>query len=131
MGKSLLTIAFEYVSSKGDACSFDDIWNHVANEAGVEITDSARKSRFYTNLMLDGRFVTLGDNIWDLRVNHEFSKVHIDMKDVYSEVETKDDDSEEDTEEEEYNAAFKETNPQEDEESESSEFTDDSQDEFN
>lgn len=132
MGKSLLTIAFEYVSSKSGASSFDDIWNHVAQEAGVEVSDAARKSRFYTNLMLDGRFVTLGDNLWDLRVNHEFSKVHIDMKDVYSDVETKDDDSEEDTEEAEYNTAFKETTTTDDDEAESSdEFEDESHDEFN
>jgi DNA-directed RNA polymerase delta subunit len=34
--------------------------------------------------MLDGRFVFLGDNLWDLRSRQTFDKVHIDMKDAYS-----------------------------------------------
>ena len=56
--------------------------------------------------MLDGRFVTLGENEWDLRVRHKFEKVHIDMSEVYSDVETYDEDSEEEEEEAEYNSAF-------------------------
>ena len=37
-----------------------------------------------TQLTLDGRFVTLGENVWDLRIRHTFDKVHIDMNEVYS-----------------------------------------------
>ena len=58
--------------------------------------------------MLDGRFVTLGENEWDLRARHKFEKVHIDMSEVYSDVEATDEDSEEEEEEAEYNAPFKE-----------------------
>ena len=128
MGKSLLNIAFEYVSSKSDACLFNDIWEYVCEEAGIDSGDVAKKSRFYTNLMLDGRFVTLGENLWDLRARHTFDKVHIDMKDVYSEVETEDDDVEEDEEENEYNSAFKETTVTDDEDAESSEQTSEEED---
>ena len=56
--------------------------------------------------MLDGRFVTLGENQWDLRVRHKYESVHIDMSEVYSDVETYDEDSEEEEEEAEYNSAF-------------------------
>ena len=47
--------------------------------------------------MLDGRFVNLGDNNWDLRTRHKFEKYHIDMKDAYTEAEedTAPEDSEE------------------------------------
>ena len=49
----------------------------------------------------------LGENEWDLRERHVFDKVHIDMRDVYSDVQTSDDDIEEkDEEEEEYNKVF-------------------------
>ena len=59
--------------------------------------------------MLDGSFVTLGENLWDLRSSHTFDKVHIDMKDVYSDVEATDDSDEEELiEEKEYNEAFEE-----------------------
>ena len=57
---------------------------------------------------MDGRFVTLGENKWDLRSRHTFDKTHIDMKDVYSEVEISDDDNEENEDEEEYNKALEE-----------------------
>ena len=110
MERSLIEIAYEYVSGKKDSSSFKDIWAYVVKEAGLTPEEAATKvSRFYTNLMLDGRFVTLGENEWDLRVRHTFDKVHIDMKDVYSEVDSEDDvDSEEKEEEDEYNAAFEE-----------------------
>ena len=53
-------------------------------------------SKFYTQLSLDGRFITLTDNFWDLRSRHKFEQVHLDMIDAYS-----DEDDEIDEEEEE------------------------------
>ena len=44
-------------------------------------------SKFYTKLTLDERFVLLEDNMWDLRERQSFEKVHIDMNDIYSEIE--------------------------------------------
>ena len=70
---------------------------------------------------MDGRFVTLGENKWDLRSRHTFDKTHIDMKDVYSEVEISDDDVEEDEDEKEYNKVLEE----ESEESENAENEED------
>ena len=117
MERSLIEIAYEYVSSKKESSSFKDIWAYVVEKAELTPEEAAAKvSRFYTNLMLDGRFVTLGENEWDLRVRHTFDKVHIDMKDVYSEVDSEDDvDSEEKEEEDEYNAAFEEKKPSDNE----------------
>ena len=40
-------------------------------------------SFFYTNLTLDGRFVNVGDNKWNLRERVTFDKVHIDMNEIY------------------------------------------------
>ena len=108
MEKSLLDYAFDFISGQKEPTPFDKIWEYVVKAAGLnEEEASNRVSRFYTNLMLDGRFVTLGDNLWDLRSSHTFDKVHIDMKDVYSDVEeSEDDDEEELIEEKEYNEAF-------------------------
>ena len=110
MEKSLLDYAFDFVSSQKEPVPFDKIWEHVVAAAGLSEEEAKNKvSRFYTNLMLDGRFVTLGENLWDLRSSHTFDKVHIDMKDVYSDVEAIEDDDEEELEEEkEYNEAFQE-----------------------
>ena len=113
MSKSLLDHAYDYVSAQSQQSKFQDIWAYCVKEAGLSEEEAAAKvSRFYTNLMLDGRFVTLGENEWDLRIRHKFEKVHIDMSEVYSDVETFDDDSEEEEEEAEYNKAFEEENEQ-------------------
>ena len=112
MAKSLLDHAYDFLSHTNEQVNFKDMWNYVCKEAGLDEDLASKKvASFYTNLMLDGRFVTLGENIWDLRSRHTFDKVHIDMKDVYSDVETADDDTEElDSEEEAYNNAFEERN---------------------
>lgn len=109
MPKSLLDLAYDYVSQSKEQVSFKDLWAYVVEKAGLDEETAARRvSSFYTNLMLDGRFVTLGENQWDLRSRHTFDKVHIDMKDVYSDVETDDDDEEEDEEDKEYKQVFEE-----------------------
>ena len=107
MSKSLIEIAYEFVSAHQESVNFKDIWEHVKKEANLsEDAANAKVGQFFTNMMLDGRFITLGENEWDLRERHSFDKVHIDMKDVYSDVQTSDDDIEEEEEEEEYNKVF-------------------------
>ena len=109
MAKSLLDHAYDYVSAQSQPSKFQDIWEYCVKEAGLSPEEADKKvSRFYTNLMLDGRFVTLGENQWDLRSRHKYETVHIDMSEVYSDVETYDEDSEEEEEEAEYNAVFEE-----------------------
>lgn len=109
MEKSLIELAYDFVSSQKQQVAFQKIWEYVVKESGMSEEVASRKAgQFFTNMMLDGRFVTLGENEWDLRSRHTFDKVHIDMKDVYSDVETSDDDEEEEAEEKEYNEAFEE-----------------------
>lgn len=108
MPKSLIELAYEFVSSRKGSANFADIWQYVKEQSGMSEEVAERKAgQFFTNMMLDGRFVTLGENEWDLRERHTFDKVHIDMRDVYSDVQTTDVDSEEE-EEEEYNKVFDE-----------------------
>lgn len=122
MQKSLIEFAFEFVSSQKEPVNFSKIWEYVKSQAGLDDELAAKKAgQFFTNLMLDGRFVTLGENQWDLRSRHTFDKVHIDMKDVYSDVETVDDDSEEEVEEKIYNQVFDEKSEEEYKDSEDGE----------
>ena len=107
--ESLLESAYEFVSSSKNAVSFANIWKHVCKEKGLSEEEAADKvSQFYTTLLLDGRFVTLGENKWDLRTRHTFDKVHIDMRDVYSDVDANEDEDNEEVEEKEYNEVFEE-----------------------
>jgi DNA-directed RNA polymerase subunit delta len=130
MAKSLLDHAYDYVSGQNQPSKFQDIWAYCVKEAGLTPEEAAQKvSRFYTNLMLDGRFVTLGENQWDLRVRHKYESVHIDMSEVYSDVETYDEDSEEEEEEAEYNKAFEDEEEQKEEDFNSDEEQEESEEE--
>ena len=84
--KSMLDEAYDIVVASGAAKSFMDLMNEVA--ANLEMSEEEKLSRlgaFYTDLSLDGRFVALTDNTWDLRSRHTYDKVHIDVNEVYSE----------------------------------------------
>ena len=123
MEKSLLELAFEFVQSNANPVEFKEIWDYVVSEKGLSEEESAEKiSRFYTNLSLDGRFVTLGDNKWDLSSRHVFDERHIPMGDVYSDIDIKDVDSEEEIEEKEYNKAYEDNNEDDDSGIEPEEF---------
>ena len=124
MSKSLIELAYELVSQSESSVNFAKIWEYVKEQSGMSEEEAAKKAgQFFTNMMLDGRFVTLGENEWDLRSRHTFDKVHIDMRDVYSDVQTSDDDREDDEEEQEYNKVFEEKDEENSEDSEASEET--------
>lgn len=83
--ESFVNTAYEIVVKNGAELPFATLWNAVCEELGLSEEDRInRVSYFYTQLTLDGRFVTLGENVWDLRIRHTFDKVHIDMNEVYS-----------------------------------------------
>ena len=84
--KSMLDEAYDIVVANGECLSFLNLINKVA--ANLEMTEEeklARLGTFYTDLSLDGRFVALTDNTWDLRERHTYEKVHINVNEVYSE----------------------------------------------
>lgn len=124
MSKSLIELAYEFVSKGDTQVPFVKIWEYVKKEAGLSEEEAAKKAgQFFTNMMLDGRFVTLGENEWDLRSRHTFDKVHIDMKDVYNEDDIPSDDLEEELERRSEEAEFEEEESKDsnEEESETSE----------
>jgi len=102
--KSNLDVAYDLIVRSEGPVEFKAIWAEIIEVQGLDPI-AARKliGQFYTNLSLDGRFVTLGENVWDLRERQEYEKVHIDMNDVYRDIETT---QEIDAEEEEYNKIF-------------------------
>lgn len=86
--KSFVDTAYEAIVRNGAELPFTTLWNTVCEELGLTEEDRVnRVSYFYTQLTLDGRFVTLGENVWDLRIRHTFDKVHIDMNEIYSDEE--------------------------------------------
>ncbi len=105
--KSMIDEAYDILSSRNSLdigerpISFAELYDQVAANLQMEKEErDARIGHFYSDLTFDGRFVELAkEGKWDLRSNHTFDAVHIDINDIYSSEEAKDDDKEEEAEE--------------------------------
>lgn len=117
--ESMVNVAFDVLTENKRMMNFLELFKEVCKR--LEFNDeqaSDRISNFYTNLTLDGRFVNLGDNERDLRSNQTYDKVHIDMNDVYTEMEEEsiaNTDIEEYDEEEKAAAGFEDSDEDKDE----------------
>lgn len=123
--RSMVEVGYELLEKKQGPQKFNKFWKEVSQVLGLEESEAYEYvSDFYTNLTLDERFVLLEDNSWDLRERQSFDKVHIDMNDVYSEIDEEEKELKEDEEEDDepiYNNEFsdeeeKEIKEEEDEE---------------
>ena len=86
--RAMVEVAYELLSKKQGPQKFNRFWYEVCDVLSLTSEDRERMiSSFYTKLTLDERFVLLEDNMWDLRERQSFDKVHIDMNDIYSEIE--------------------------------------------
>lgn len=109
--RSMVEVGYELLEKKQGPQKFNKFWGEVSEVLGLDENESeAYISDFYTNLSLDERFVLLEDNTWDLRERQSFDKVHIDMNDIYSEIDEEEKELKEDEEEEDepYNSEYSE-----------------------
>ncbi len=70
---SMVEVAHAILSQKGDVMAFADLTNAIQEYLGKsdqEIRD--RLAQFYTDLNVDGSFISLGDNLWGLRSWYPF-----------------------------------------------------------
>lgn len=96
---SMVDVAFELMTKKKKEVEFAKLYQEVSEVKGFTAQEAEEKmSIFYTDITLDGRFITLGENRWDLRTRHKFENVHIDMNDIYAELEDEEELMEEDEE---------------------------------
>lgn len=92
--KSMRDIAFEILSQKKNPVAFDKLWKEVTEI--LELSDeeaNAKIGTFYTHITLDGRFVLLENNTWDLRTRHKYEEIKIDMNALYNEDENSDEEN--------------------------------------
>ena len=85
--ESMVDVAYSILKKEGTILSFSDLYNKVAE--ALELTEAEKRDRissFYTDISLDGRLVNLKDSKWDLRVNQKYENVHMDINDVYDEM---------------------------------------------
>ncbi len=72
----MIEVAHAILSQHGDVMGFADLANAVQSYLGdsdEEIRD--RLSQFYTDLNVDGSFISLGDNLWGLRTWYPFESI--------------------------------------------------------
>lgn len=114
--KSMRDVAFELLSKKKNPVAFNKLWKEVAEVLGLaEEEATARIGTFYTHITLDGRFILLQNNTWDLKIRHCESEWKIDMNELYKEDDSSSEDeiideaneeAEDDDDEKEYNVEF-------------------------
>lgn len=83
-GKETMTdVAYNWMSKRKKEVDFLKLWNTVSEEMQIpEEKQKRKKSQFYSDLMLDNRFASLGGNKWDLRNRRKFDEVHVDTSDI-------------------------------------------------
>ena len=61
--RSMVDVAYELMSKKKKAVNFYKLWQEVSEVKGFDEEEKDEKeSLFYTNITLDGRFITVGEN---------------------------------------------------------------------
>lgn len=66
---SLIEMAYEYLKDSKQPISFLDLVKEISAAAGISEQEMrSRLSQFYTDINVDGRFLSLGENRWGLRV---------------------------------------------------------------
>ena len=85
---SMCNVAYEILKEVNEKVAFNALWGAVCDRLGVKEEDRNNLiSTFYTQLTLDGRFMFLDENYWDLRVNHTYDEFSDDSYDSYSDEE--------------------------------------------
>lgn len=65
---SMIELASELLQTKKQAIAFQDIMEEIITALGLtEAEVKAKIAQFYTDLNVDGRFISLGENRWGLR----------------------------------------------------------------
>jgi DNA-directed RNA polymerase subunit delta len=93
MAKSILELAHEFIIAKKKAVTFKEIWQYVQKQ--MDEKETLQIGRFYKLITLDGRFVALGNNKWDLKARYTFKELYDDARGVFREVESPDETGEE------------------------------------
>lgn len=68
--KSLIEFAYDVLSASKSPVPFKELFDRVIEESELKLTGSQIKDKigkFYTQLSIDGRFLMLDNNTWDLR----------------------------------------------------------------
>jgi DNA-directed RNA polymerase subunit delta len=82
---SMIEVARAILSDRHESMAFPDLLNEVQTFTGKSDEEiRARLAQFYTDLNIDGSFISLGDNMWALRswypIDAIDEAVHLDLE---------------------------------------------------
>ncbi|CAM4305668.1 DNA-directed RNA polymerase subunit delta [Weissella hellenica] len=82
---SMIEVARAILSDRNETMGFNDLLNEVQSFTGKSDEEiRARLSQFYTDLNIDGSFISLGDTMWGLRswypIDSIDEAVHLDLE---------------------------------------------------
>ena len=88
--RSNVDVAFDIVKEEGPI-AFNDLWKKIVEAQNLDVaTQEKLEGSIYTQILLDGRFINIGDNTWDLRTKHTFEEATLDTNECYTEEEDED-----------------------------------------
>ncbi len=83
MRKSMIDVAYEIMSGHDGMMPFLDLYKGVSQEMGYNETQFEDNiAQCYTDLSLDGRFINLEGNTWDLKTRHTYSESVMDTDSI-------------------------------------------------
>lgn len=82
MAKTAIECAYEILENK-ESLSFKDLWSEIKTSMNYDdITANKKMAQFYTDICLDGRFISLEKNTWSLRAKAKYDQVVVNPEDI-------------------------------------------------
>ena len=109
----MVEAAFSMLEKAQSALPFKELFDQVVTELDLDkVAATNRIAKLYSDITLDSRFLSLEDNMWDLKKRHKLDDTIVDTSDIiiddedvdeydydYEEEEINDDEDEDDDEE--------------------------------
>ena len=90
-----IDLAYHILEENNGPQSFLSLWNNIVEQLGYdEKIAKSKKVKLYSAMMLDPRFVSLKENMWDVAERVKFEQKHIDTSE--SELDDEDEEIEDD-----------------------------------
>lgn len=93
MKQSMTDVAYEVMSAYKKEVPFIELWTTVSAKLGLNETQFEDNiAQFYTDLSMDGRFLNMPKNNWDLRSRHTYSESVLDTDSIAIDEDSEDED---------------------------------------
>lgn len=93
MKQSMTDVAYEVMNANEQAMPFIELWTTVSAKLGLNETQFEDNiAQFYTDLSIDGRFLNMAGNTWDLRSRHTYSESVLDTDSIAIDEDSDDED---------------------------------------